>query len=467
MNLRTRVILAFIAATLVPLASMWYLGNSLLEHSLTYAGTDQLDRLSRTLEKTGRELYQSQCDLLRNDAALGRIAPRIYPVSGAGHWPGDVREFWDSGEPERFSVSDDGGNRLMYMHRAKNEVRWYAKPLDVNMAQLASEFRRARETVERDRARDLRRGFLLTFALLASVVWAISLAIVILMAHRMTRPIRSLTEALRRLAAGDTGTRVDTGRTDELGLAMTAFNEMAGQLQHSRERIIYLAQMNSWQLLARKMAHELKNSLTPIRLTVEEILARRDGAAEDGFLAQAARIVIDEVESLERRVRAFSQFASEPPVNPVALDVNAAVSERIEFLKNGHAGLSYSLELCAESCVARADSDLVNGILTNLLENAAEAAGGAGRILVSTGSREGTVTVEVHDSGPGLSEEAQRSLFEPTISFKKGGMGLGLSIARKNALLMSGDLEAIPGALGGAAFRLTLPAVPVRAAARA
>ena len=104
-----------------------------------------------------------------------------------------------------------------------------------------------------------------------------------------------------------------------------------------------------------------------------------------------------------------------------------------------------------------ADQDLVKGILTNLLENAAEAAGDGGRILGVTRAANGRVAIEVHDSGPGLSEQARTSLFQPTISFKKKGMGLGLSIARKSALLSGGDIVVVKGELGGAGFRVLLP----------
>src|SRR5438309_10563013 len=111
---------------------------------------------------------------------------------------------------------------------------------------------------------------------------------------------------------------------DEIGRANQAFNHMADQLQQSRDRLVYLAQLASWQVLARKMAHEVKNSLTPIRLTVEEMVARHDEpdiAGRRAFLGQAADIVIDEIESLERRIRAFSEFSSEPPVCPEPLDL--------------------------------------------------------------------------------------------------------------------------------------------------
>jgi signal transduction histidine kinase len=104
-----------------------------------------------------------------------------------------------------------------------------------------------------------------------------------------------------------------------------------------------------------------------------------------------------------------------------------------------------------------ADQDLIKGILTNLLENAAEAAGDGGRILGVTSAENGRVNIEVHDSGPGLSEQARASVFQPTISFKKRGMGLGLSIARKSALLSGGDIVVTKGELGGAGFRVLLP----------
>ena len=231
---------------------------------------------------------------------------------------------------------------------------------------------------------------------------------------------------------------------------------MADRLEQSRERLIYLTQVASWQALARKMAHELKNSLTPIRLTVEEMLTRSN-REDRQFMEQAAGIVVNEVETLERRVRAFSEFSSEPSVNPETLDVNALIEERVAFLSPGHRDVTYELSLDEGKPTAWADADQTRGILTNLLENAAEAAGPEGRVRTATGCDGDGVFVEVHDSGPGLTPEARASLFQPTITFKKKGMGLGLSIARKSALLAGGDVILIDGQLGGAGFRVSLP----------
>ena len=324
------------------------------------------------------------------------------------------------------------------------------------MERLTEEIREARELVGLVRERDLRRGVKLTYILLAAAFWVASLTLLVFLAHRISRPIHELTAGLGRLASGDLSVRVPPRRDDEIGRAVLAFNDMADRLRESTERLVYLRQMASWQTLARKMAHEVKNSLTPIRLTVEEMVARHEGA-DKAFLAQAAQIVVDEIETLERRIRAFSQFAAEPPVNAAPLDVNSTLQERVAFLKAAHPEVQYECRLGEDVPRAMADADLVKGILTNLLENAAEAAGEGGRILGVTAVGDGRVAVEVHDSGPGLSEQARSSLFQPTISFKKRGMGLGLSIARKSALLSGGDIFLVKGELGGAGFRVTLP----------
>ncbi len=171
---------------------------------------------------------------------------------------------------------------------------------------------------------------------MAAALWLASLGALIYMAHRISRPVQQLTEGLGKVASGDLDARVPAGGSNEIGAALEAFNHMADQLQQARERLIHVTRLASWQALARKMAHEVKNSLTPIRLTMEEIISRSAQMEPDGaFMEQAAQIVVDEVQTLERRVRAFSEFAAEPPVMPAEIDVNALVEERISFLKIG------------------------------------------------------------------------------------------------------------------------------------
>jgi two-component system nitrogen regulation sensor histidine kinase NtrY len=455
-RLRNKLIVIFLAATVVPWVATLWITSSLLDRSLRYSSTRELDELSRSLEKTGREFYQQACQDLKSAAAANRSTAVRYMESDRDRWPETLRSFWSSGDAERFVLEGNGGDRLDYLVRRPGMALVYSRPLAIAMNRVSAQIRNARELVSGEQSRDLRRGFIYVWVLLASAAWLASLAILAFLTHRVSGPIQQLTAGLSELASGNFSVRLKSRRDDEIGRAIEAFNHTAEQLEQNRSRLIYLTQLASWETLARKMAHEVKNSLTPIRLTVEEMVAR-SGAADRGFLEQAAQIVVEEVESLERRVRAFSQFSAEPPMRPSELDLNALVEDRVAFLKTGHPEIHYEVRLDENGPRATADEDLVKGILVNLLENAAQAAGVGGNVRTSTQISNGKVAVEVHDSGPGLSEQARRTLFQPTISFKKNGMGLGLSIARKSALLSGGDLVSVPGELGGAAFRLVLP----------
>ncbi|MBZ5610512.1 MAG: HAMP domain-containing protein [Acidobacteriia bacterium] len=458
-RLRNRLILIFAVATLAPLAlSTWIFVVAASSAVTRWTSTAELDRLSKSLEKTGRELYQRSRESLRQDAALGRVTPQRFLAAGRDQWPAAVKEFFSSGEAEHFAYGGQGGDRLDYLVRHGDDIWVYSTSLHgVGMLDLQAEYAQARARVADENSRDLRRGFTYTFLGLTAAIWIIAFVALTYFAHRIARPIRQLTTGLSEVAAGNLEHRVSASRNDEIGAAIRAFNNMADELKQSQERLVYVTRLESWQALARKMAHEVKNSLTPIRLTMEEIAARQSGVGGE-FYQQAAQIVVDEVSSLERRVRAFSELSSEPPISPKPLDVNALLEERIALLRAAHPEVVYSTRLAPGVPKVYADEDLIKGVLTNLLENAAQAVNPGGVVLGVTAAESGRVSIEVHDSGPGLNAQARSTLFEPTISFKRGGMGLGLSIARKSALLAGGDILLVPGELGGAAFRVLLPA---------
>jgi nitrogen fixation/metabolism regulation signal transduction histidine kinase len=450
-RLRNRLIAVFLLATLLPLGLTLWTTLRLLESSLGLAPLEELDAVSKSLERTGRELYQQARESLRRDAAEGRIPPRVAA-------PGEARAFLERGVASEFELAGERGNRLDYYVRKGSAVVVYSRPMGVAMEDLTRQYAEAREALETSGAWDFRRGFSRTLLVIAAGLWMVAFAALVYLAARVSRPVRQLTQGLGKVAAGDLSARLAEGSSDEIGMATRAFNHMAEALEQSRERLVHVTRLASWQALARKMAHEVKNSLTPIRLTMEEVASRRAAASDGAFLEQAAQIVIDEVQTLERRVRAFSEFAAEPPVAPAEIDVNALVEERVSLLRNAHPDVLYELKLAPERPKATADPDLVKGVLTNLLENAAQAAQSGGVVLARTSVDGERLNVEIHDSGPGLSEQARATLFEPSISFKKGGMGLGLSIARRSALLCGGDLQALDGELGGAGFRLVLSA---------
>jgi nitrogen fixation/metabolism regulation signal transduction histidine kinase len=459
-RLRHKLVLVFLAATLLPLAAILWMSSALMSRSLAFIATDDVAALAQSLEQVGREYYQLARQRLKDDADAGRVEAQRLGAPSRSAWPQALRQFWESGDAERFILSEPAGDRLQYAVRRGEELWLYTASLDgVRMAEITRTIAETRARAGDLRQRDLPRGFTLALALSSALVWTLSLAVVLYLSVRISRPIQELTTGLGQVAAGRFETRLRPAASrDEIAQAVAAFNATADRLQRNRERLVYLTQVASWQMLARKMAHELKNSLTPIRLTVEEIVARQP-LADPEFFARAAAIVVDEVTSLERRVRAFSEFAAEPEARPSRLDLGALARERVALLGAAHQGVGYQVRAVegAPAAWAWADADQVKGILTNLLENAAEAAGDGGSVRVIIARAGADAVVEVHDSGPGVSAEARRRLFEPSISFKKHGMGLGLAISRKNALLAGGDLSLVEGQLGGAAFRLVLP----------
>jgi len=456
-RLRNRLILVFIAATLIPLVATVWITTSLMriEAGLREKSTKMALSVADQLRQTAKAFYDTACADLKRRTVAGEIEPERLSAADQTRWS-DVADFAASGDPDRCSPSGKQQDRLEYLVRHGGDTVWrYSTALPIPLAPVEAAWRNASLHDEILSEYNLPQGEMLFFILLAALFWMVSLGLLVFLAHRISQPIQKLTAGLANVATGDLSVRVPRGRDDEVGRAIQTFNDMAARLKESTDRLVYLRQLESWQTLARKTAHEVKNSLTPIRLTVEEMLARYDDA-DRAFMQQATQIVVDEIETLERRIRAFSQFATEPPVSPMALNVNSLLQERIAFLKSAHPEVAYECRLGTVPEVM-ADADLVKGILTNLLENAADAAGGGGRILGITSVEQEKVAIEVHDSGPGLSEQAIASLFQPTISFKKRGMGLGLSIARKSALLSGGDIVLVKGELGGAAFRVLLP----------
>jgi two-component system, NtrC family, nitrogen regulation sensor histidine kinase NtrY len=457
-RLRNRLILVFVVATLAPLCLMGWISVRLLHYSLSLSSTPELDQVSQSLQRTGHELFRRTCVALKQDASSGKIQPRQYLGAQKENWPVAVQEFFISGDAESFNLDGAQGDRVDYLvRRADGGVAVYSTSLNgIAMQQLSDQYTSARATVAAAGTRNWRRGFTYTYLLLAAAIWLLTFLALLYFAKRISQPIQELTKGLSEVAAGHMDYRVPEGSDDEIGSAVHAFNEMAEELKQSQERLVYVTRLESWQALAKKMAHEVKNSLTPIRLTMEEIAVRQSDSGGD-FYEQAAQIVVDEVQSLERRVRAFSEFSAEPPVSPKTLDINSLLEERIAFLRTAHPDIVYSTRLAPDHPRVYADEDLVKGVLTNLLENAAQAVTAGGMVLGVTAAGSDKITIEVHDSGPGLSPQATSSLFQPAISFKRGGMGLGLSIARKSALLAGGDILLVPGELGGAAFRVLLP----------
>jgi two-component system nitrogen regulation sensor histidine kinase NtrY len=196
--------------------------------------------------------------------------------------------------------------------------------------------------------------------------------------------------------------------------------------------------MEAWREVARRIAHEIKNPLTPIQLSAErlrrQLAARSDGEAK--LVDECTRTIIGEVEDLKRLVGEFSAFARMPHLNPTPGDLNPLAEETVATFRDANPGVEFGLELAPALPRIAIDRDALKRALVNLLENAVNAAVGANpngarpRIDVRTALDEqsGVVTLEICDNGPGIPQALRTRVFEPYFSTRKGGTGLGLAI---------------------------------------
>ena len=215
----------------------------------------------------------------------------------------------------------------------------------------------------------------------------------------------------------------------------------------------------AWQEVARRMAHEVKNPLTPIKLTAQRMLRRsREGRLDPQAVAEGTETILAEVSSLTRLVDSFSEFAKLPGPSPTPLDAAELVRQAVRLYAPIHPGITFDLEL-GGPLAAVWDGDMVKRALINMLDNAIAALDGQGRIQVTLARQDQQARLEVADDGPGVPEADRDHLFEPYFSTKQKGTGLGLAIVRRIAQDHHGEALYEPREKGSL-FSLVLPLNP-------
>ncbi len=329
------------------------------------------------------------------------------------------------------------------------------------------------ETVERN---DVQRAVVIAIGLASSLVLLVAVLAGLVIARRTTRKVSDLSRAMREVASGELSARAPRLGGDELGLLAAAFNTMLDELEDTRRRIAYLQRIGAWQEMARRIAHEIKNPLTPIQLAAQQ-LREKDPGTDPKFsklLRDSVEIIEDEVDSLRRMVTSFSEFAKVPDV---ALEVVGMARVLGEF-ERAYGHLSQGDELLevldlpdpgpgGATLEVLGDRQLLKQILVNLVENAAlsarEAAVGEVRIQVSAGVSPGreTAFIAVDDNGPGIEVSRRELVFEPYETTRDQGTGLGLAIVKKIVLDHGGEIHVEDSAaLGGARFVVRIPLAP-------
>jgi nitrogen fixation/metabolism regulation signal transduction histidine kinase len=318
-------------------------------------------------------------------------------------------------------------------------------------------------------------------------VIALALTVSIVLARRVSKRVLALADATERVGQGDMAVSVPDDDDDEIGELTRAFNRMVGDLRDSRERIDYLQRISAWQEFARRLAHEIKNPLTPIQLAAQEVAQayRGDDARFARMLDDARAIIEEEVATLRRLVGEFSNFARLP-------EVDLAEADLVELLRDlergfpsvlqdvygettGAPSVALVLDVPRTPLLGTVDAMMLKRCLDNLVRNAVEAIAGearegTGTVTLRLRRVDALLELAVSDDGPGIEASARARVFDPYFTTKSSGTGLGLAIVKKVVLEHQGRIACeAANAEGqpGTRFVITLPLTARRAIASA
>ncbi|HEY8551383.1 MAG TPA: ATP-binding protein [Vicinamibacterales bacterium] len=288
------------------------------------------------------------------------------------------------------------------------------------------------------------------------------------MAERIGDPVQRLTRATRRIAAGDLSTRVIVRTADELQRLVEAFNRMAGELQRQRQQLERTHRLEAWAEMARQVAHDIKNPLTPIQLSAEHLrrVHQDRGRPLDPVLDNCVDTILGQVRLLRQIASEFSSFGSAPKARPTPTSIEELLHEVVDPYQLGSAGrVRFDVAIDPSLPPVSVDRMLIGRAITNIIENALHAMPAGGDLRVSAQREDSRVVVRVSDTGVGMDEEAAARIFEPYFSTKATGTGLGLSIARRNVELHGGTISVESERGVGTTVTVTLPLAEGRAAA--
>ncbi len=301
-----------------------------------------------------------------------------------------------------------------------------------------------------------------TALLVGSGAVLLGLALSFWTASRVTRPLRDLTSSVRQVAGGRWDTRATVGSSDEVGQLARDFNRMTEQLVEHRDRIIQAERVAAWRELARRLAHELKNPLFPLQITIENLQRARQTSQFEEVFRESTSTLLAELDHLKTIIGRFSDFAKMPAPQLEPVDLNRAVREAIQLFDAqihapGRAPVEVTLNLDGNLATVPADPEQIQRALRNLILNALDAMSpDGGRLTVRTQSLDGKVALEVSDSGAGLTPEECERLFTPYYTTKQHGTGLGLAIVQSVVSDHKGTITVHSEPGKGATFRIEL-----------
>ncbi len=298
--------------------------------------------------------------------------------------------------------------------------------------------------------------------ILTIIILLISIVVSLILSKGITRPVLELVESTKKLSGGDFNIRLYRKSDDEMGLLYRAFNRMVRELDKNSEMMYQKQKLEAWREMAKKVVHEIKNPLTPIRLSAERMRKRfiEKHADIEKIIVSGTDTIIEEVNSLMAILSEFTRFARLPEMKPEENDINQLVASCVNLF-SGHENITFQLILDKRIPAVKFDRILIKQVINNLLQNSVDAITDRGNITVETRfvkiDDRDYARINVIDDGIGISEEEIKNIFKPGYSKKMNGTGLGLAIVEMIIIEHNGYLKCTSIPEKGTEFYIDLP----------
>jgi len=468
-----KLFLAFVLAAIIPVlilavAIRWYFANLLtadvaLEAARTAAVAQRVIEQSNALTKSTEGFQPASDDVM---IWIGQVIDQDVNIfDGPNLKATSQRDLFASGLLA--TRAPDAVYRAIVLQRLPSfvgEDRIGTVPYTIAAAPVQAGDQKVILTVplanrQRDIDReidDLDRGVHLASLMFVLLGAAIGLS----MAERIADPISRLTRATHRIARGDFDAQIAVRSVDELRRLVDSFNSMAAELKAQRTQLERTHRLEAWAEMARQVAHEIKNPLTPIQLSAEHLrrVHQDRGEPMGEVLEGCVDSILSQVKLLRQISAEFSSFASSPTAKPAPVDVPELVADVIDPYRTGLAGrIDVRNHVAPPLPPVFVDRTLVARSLANVVENALHAMPGAGTLTIEAAADDRFVALRVNDTGVGMDDDALSRVFEPYFSTKTTGTGLGLPIARRNIELNGGTIEVQSGKGRGTTVVVRLP----------
>ena len=264
------------------------------------------------------------------------------------------------------------------------------------------------------------------------LVLILALIASVLFARLLTHPLAVMAQNMKDLEIGAPHHYIDYPYHDEVGELVARYNQMVDQLDLFTRRLARSEREGAWRTMARQVAHEINNPLTPMKLTIQQLQRVKDTERFDELFARATAMLIEQIDNLSRIATSFSTFARLPQVETTAVDIADKLTAAISLSTNNSHNIPIRYVGPDSNVIVEADGEQIGQVFTNIFRNAIQAIGDRpdGDIIVVLSDQGKEVEISISDNGPGIPEEVRDKIFVPDFTTKSNGTGLGLSISK-------------------------------------